>query len=86
MAEKQKFKKISISDIFPPNLFLLSSKMPGFNQTGLTHGEQSQVFTALILKVFFSVFGITVVQTQGVVHGSEVLQSGLLQTLPGIAD
>lgn len=55
MVEKQKFReKKTLSDSFLPNLFLLSSKMSGFNRAVFTHGEQSQVFTAVILmKVFF---------------------------------
>lgn len=81
MVEKQKLKeKKSSFYSSPPNLSLWSSKMSGFNQAVFTHGEESQVFTAVILKVFFLVFGITAVQIQGVVHCSEVLQSGLLQT------
>jgi len=48
--KNENFKK-RLSDSFPQDLFLLSSEQPGFNQAGFTHGEQSQVFTAVMLKV-----------------------------------
>ena len=77
--KNENFKKY-LSDSFPQNLFLLSSERPGFNQAVFTHGEQSQVFTTVMLKVLLLVFAIPAAEMKGVVRGAEVLQSGCLQT------
>lgn len=65
---------------------MLSSERSGFNQAVFTHGEQSQVFRTVMLKVLFLVFAMPAVEMKGVVHVSEVPQSGCLQTQSEIAN
>lgn len=78
-VEKWNWKKY-LSDSFPQNFFLLSSERSGFNQAVFTHGEQSQIFRTVMLKVLLLVFAVTAVEMKGIVHVSEVPQSGCLQT------